>query len=271
MARAARHFTSIDDLRYTLPPTPYTQGCDLLPDPNDPQKRIRHLPNWLDGKSVGVEHAGAATLSLARAGNNSVLAVYPAVEKAITGLGPVTRQIAVVVWVTTNVPDGKPWVVPLKVIRAESEHGSVLLPTLIEDDRKDVLGATTLMYWIETKTNPSMSLLTTNMVAKSMFFTNGIVPGEPQLLSEAGGWTSNNSVRAWLGDYMKGSFYADSDGLHFVAAWPQIKLTGDPNSPTTQTQAYVRIITRQQEAFKALPDPRFIPEARAAEFIGNKP
>lgn len=245
-------------------------------DPKEPSKKIRYLPDWLDGNVVGVDHSGsAAPLSLARTGENSVLAVYPAVEEGMSSAGLVKRQIAVAVWVVTNANNAPPMVVPIKIIRADADRGSVLLPTLIEDDRRDAPSATTMLYWIET-TSP-ISISQTEMVAKYTFFTNGIFPGSPAFLASPGWNASNTPPLAWLGDYMKGSFYFDGNNLNFAAAWPQVMPAGSPAKPDNQnTQAYIRIIKLQPQSLKPLPDPKGMPDARTAvfvgqNFLGNKP
>jgi hypothetical protein len=246
-------------------------------DPKDPAKKIRYLPDWLDGKVVGVDHSGSAPLSLARTGENSVLAVYPAVEQAISSAGPVKRQIAVAVWVVTNASNDPPLVVPIKIFRAEADRGSVLLPTLIEDDRPDAPSATTMLYWIETTSQSAILTSQTEMVAKYTFFTNGISPGSPTFLAYPGWNASNTEPRAWLGDYMKGSFYFDGNDLNFAAAWPQVIQVGSPPKPDNEnTQAYLRIIKLQPQSVNPLPDPKGMPDVRTAvfvgqSFLGNKP
>jgi hypothetical protein len=236
-----------------------------LPDPKDPSKPLRLLPGFVAETDVGVARGTKKAIALARTGNNAVLAVYPTVEEVTIGSSTISRQVAAVVWVVTKGTNDCPTVVPMKVIRAQDPKGSVIFATFIEDDRSDAKNATSMLYWLETTSQPA-SGTNTGMLARYMLFTNGIFPGKEELLSTSGGWQVKNADPiAWLGDYMKGGFYFHDGKLNFVAVWPQVSQTGTPPQPNNgQTQPYVRIISLQPPGSAAVPAAEEMPGAKKA-------
>ena len=232
------------DITY-MPTNPDTN--ENLKDPVT-GKDLRIVPDFLPGSALGVANALAMTLSLARTGNNAVLAVYPATEtlgSTFTPLAPAPkRQVAVVVWVVSKGKNDPPLVVPLKIIRAQDPKGSVFFANFIEDDRKDAKSATSMLYWIETTSQPAAGA-EVGIIARYVIFTNGIFPGQETLLSDPAGWKAKNqNPLADLGDYMKGGFYYHNGTLNFVAGWPQVGSAGTPPVPdNSKVQAYARIIT----------------------------
>lgn len=254
--------------------TPVDENGEFIKDPSDPEpdpnkkKPLKLLPNWLPSNVVGVEQPGAPPLTLARAGDNSTLAVYPAIEFAAGSVKPIKRQVAVVVWVVATSENDPPLVIPIKLIRAQAEAGSVLLASFIEDDRRDAPSATSMLYWLETTSQP-LADTKTGMLARYMLFTNGITPSEEKLLSDPSGWqvknTSDAAKLAWFGDYMKGGFYFFDGALNFVAIWPQVAQVGSPAEPNNlNTQAYMRIITLQPPPPAPPPKPEGMKGVRRA-------
>lgn len=233
---------------------------------------VRVLPNWLPGSTLGVASSLSATLSLARTGNNAVLAVYPALEK-IPGSATAMRQVAAVVWVVTKGTNDPPIVVPMKIVRAQASTGSVFFATFIEDDRPDAKISTSMLYWLETTSQPAAGADVT-MVARYMLFSNGVFPGPETLLSDSAGWkATNNNALADVGDYMKGGFYFHNGALNFVAVWPQVSQVGTPPKPdNSKIQPYVRIISITEAAPSGPPPPpEGMPGVRQATLVRLKP
>lgn len=165
-----------------------------------------------------------------------------------------------------------PLVVPMKIIRAQDPKGSVFFASFIEDDRKNAKSATSLLYWIETTSQPAASA-PVGMIARYLLFTNGIFPGQETLLSDAAGWKAKNQdPLADLGDYMKGGFYYHNGTLNFVAAWPQVVLSGTPPVPNNdKIQVYARIITLADPSPSPLQvKPEDMPGAKPAGAPGVK-
>ncbi len=210
----------------------------------------------LTGAETGVGEAGPQTLSLARTGENAVLAVYPSTESVTVNNETFDRQIACVVWVVPKEKDPvtgaveAPIVVPIKIIRAQAANGSVLMPSFIQDNRTNNNVETNMLYWLETASRPAGSRDPVKMVARYLLF-NGFVPDTEKMLSDASGWELNNrKQRDATGDYMKGGFYADKGNMNFVAVWPQVS----PSSPEkNKSQAYMRIITVADSTKPKLP------------------
>ena len=69
--------------------------------------------------------------------------------------GRCVRRYQAVVCVIPKGPGEDPVLIPIKIVRAQAERGSVLMPTFIEDDRTEVITRTNLLYWIETGGPPT--------------------------------------------------------------------------------------------------------------------
>jgi hypothetical protein len=233
-----------------------------------PDEQARYELSQLAGDVTGVGHSNAYTLSLGRTGSNAALAVYPSVEKVKVNDKMIQRQVAAVVWVVTKGKDEPPIVVPIKIIRAQAPEGSVLMPSLIQDDRPDSNIRTNLIYWLETVSPPANATDPVKMLARYMTFT-GVVANAEQLLSDAAGWEMNNRTPyKAMGDYMKGSFYAHNGNMNFVAVWPQVPPTV---ATKDKTQVYARIITLVQGDGKEPPQPETMPGSGKAPQASPSP
>lgn len=248
-----------------------TEGYDVTfeypkidPPQPDPHEGEQHkFPVGTLGSDVtGVGPPQGPVLSLARTGSNAAMAVYPAIETVEVDGTEIKRQVAAVVWVLTRGKDQDPIVVPLKIIRAQKEDGSVFMASFIEDDSPGQKTASSLLYWLETASRPTGPTDTSavKMLARYIVFS-GIVPSKEGVLSDAGGWSiKNRTAYEALGDYMKGAFYSHNDTLNFVPVWPQV-----PASSAAQntSQVYMRVISYKPEA-AVVPDAEKMFGARPA-------
>lgn len=194
----------------------------------------------LPGSETGVGHPFVAPTPLATVGPSSALAVYPSVETVTVDGKPIQRQVAVVVlFIAPSGGDPAPVVLPLTIVRARYAGGSVILPTLITEDRP--LGnVASLLYWLETTGKPATpGTDAATLLARYLYF------GRPQEfpspirdLSDGAGFQTKTIAPYGFGDYMKGAFYYDASKktLNFVAVWPQEKADGT-------VKPFVRVIT----------------------------
>lgn len=240
------------DITYVTP--------EASPDPsNKAQKKFG--AEWLGSEQTGVGHAQAPTLSVVRAGPNAVLAVYPAIEKVNVGTADeFQRQVAAAVCVIPKGSGEEPILIPIKIFRAQAERGSVLMPTVIEDDRTEVTTRTSLLYWIETAGPPANAGDPVQLFAKYVTF-NGPVPSAEKFLSDPAGWKSKNTTKyKAMGDYIKGGYYFHNGTMNFVAVWPQVL----PSDTSLQnSQVFMRVIS--------LAEAPASPEVQLEKMPGAKP
>ena len=227
----------------------------------DPKAQKKFPAEWLGTAQIGVGNAQAPTLSVVRAGPNAVLAVYPAIERVNAGTpNEFPRQVAAVVCVIPKGTGEDPILIPIKIVRAQAERGSVLMPTFIEDDRTEVMTRTNLLYWIETAGPPTNAGDPVTLFAKYLTF-HGPAPKAETFLSDPAGWQSKNTtVYKAMGDYMKGSYYFHNGTMNFVAVWPQV-LASDAS--LQNSQVFMRIIS--------LADAPASPEPQLEKMPGAKP
>jgi hypothetical protein len=245
----------------------YVDPIPGQPDPHAGEQKKFEI-GALGSNDIGVGPPQAPTLSLARTGTNAAMAVYPAVENTTVNGKSITRQVAAVVWVLTKGKDQDPVVVPIKIIRATADEGSVLMATFIEDDNPDQKVATSLLYWLETASKPASSTDAVKMSARYIVFS-GIVPSQESILSDAGGWeTKNRTVYDALGDYMKGAFYSHAGMLNFVPVWPQV-----PSTSTTKdtSQVFMRVISFTPDVNSVQPAAEKMVGARPAKRAAISP
>jgi hypothetical protein len=223
----------------------------------------------LDSDTIGVGQPAMGTLSLAPAGYKGVLAVYPAVQEVTVNNKKIKVQVAAVVYVGTGDKDGNdagPFVVPVKIIRAQDPAGSVTMANFVQDNRptSDInYVSTNMLYWLETGPVPAHDTEPIKMTARYLMFV-GVKPDTAQTLSDPAEWEENNrkGYKA-LGDYMKGSFFAYNGNMNFLAVWPEVPATSPAKNTT---QAYIRIITFPDGAKPAPPpmSPEIMPGSRKA-------
>ncbi len=254
------------DITYVTP--------DVSPTPqNNVQKKFP--VEWLGGAQTGVGHSQAATLSIVRAGPNAVLAAYPAIERVNVGTpNEFQRQVAAVVCVIPKGSGEDPIVIPIKIIRAQAERGSVLMPTFIEDDRTEVMTRTNLLYWIETAGPPTNAGDAVQLFAKYLTFHRP-APKAETFLSDSAGWQSKNTTTyKALGDYIKGGYYFHNETMNFVAVWPQV-LASDPS--LQNSQVFMRIVSlgevpaSPEVQLEKMPGAKPAPKAKWTTGVENSP
>ncbi|HEX8407700.1 MAG TPA: hypothetical protein VF883_02470 [Thermoanaerobaculia bacterium] len=221
----------------------------------------------VQGTESGVGHPWVAPTPISTVGPSSVLAVYPSVETITVKGQAIKRQVAVVVvFIAPSGGDPAPLVLPLTIVRAKDPGGSVILPTLITEDRP--LGnVASMMYWLETTGKPATpGTDPTTVIARYLYFGRPAeFPSPIKDLSDPAGFQTTTIDPFGFGDYMKGAFYYDQSKktLNFIAVWPQQKSDGT-------VKPFVRVITMTdvpknnlaltgaKPAPKAVPSPKMV-------------
>lgn len=253
-----------DDQGQTLSPeTPWESPVDM--SYRNEAKQILAV-SVLPASTVGLGPPYVYPLSIAAVGPSAVIVVYPSqeafyVEGDLTDEGfPKThlRQVAVVTMLLS--PKGQsPSVIPITIIRAKSELGSVVMTGLITDNRA-VDNPASLLYWMETTSTPwdpvGVNSITCAWgtpvgvaVRYALFAGPSQFPGPIGTLSDPAGFQRCPpqppvlpNLPAWsFGDYMKGTSYFDEQAgtVNFVPVWSQEVV---PSVNAHLVQPFARII-----------------------------
>lgn len=191
-------------------------------------------------------------LAVGAAGPSAIFVAYPSFETVAVGNKSVKRQVLVVTLVTVpvNNPDAVPIVMPVGVIRAKAQSGSVIMSSMITDSRA-VGNPISLLYWMETAGRPNSPCTDPVTVSARYTMLRAQAPlmGEPADLSDSAGFAlhlpSPVDPTHWsFGDYMKGSSYYDAVAkqLRFIALWSQEDPGGAFGSPGAMSP-HLRIVS----------------------------
>lgn len=274
-----------DDQGQTLSPdTPYESPVDVSYRKEDKNGALdltkTFAASWLPSSTVGLGPPNVYPLSIAAVGPSAVIVVYPSqedfyVDGDVNNEGfskPHVRQVAVVTMLLAP-KGGSPSVIPLAIIRAKSELGSVVMTGLITDNRA-VPNPISLLYWMETTSTPSDPVVGVNSitcdwgppigVAVGYAIFSAQVPGTIGTLSDPAGFQRCPPkpppvpfLPGWsFGDYMKGASYFDvqTETVNFVPVWSQEVASSDPTIHLVQPFARIVpvFVGAKQETQKSL-------------------